>query len=56
LKAASTLFYAPGDTQRRLGFMMPEDWERTLDLMKRYQGLVTEMKADAFYTDAFLPG
>ncbi len=55
LKAASTLFYAPGDTQKRLGFMMPEDWARTLDLMKRYQDLTTDMPATAFYTDSFLP-
>ena len=55
LKAASTLFYAPGDTRKRLGFMMAEDWTRTLDLMKRYQDLTTDMQAEAFYTDAFLP-
>ncbi len=34
---------------------MPADWERTLDLMKRYQDLVTTMPASDFYTDAFLP-
>jgi NitT/TauT family transport system substrate-binding protein len=55
LKAGSELFYAPGDTQKRLGFMMPEDWARTVELMTRYQGLTTDMKADAFYTDSFLP-
>ncbi|AMJ61557.1 sulfonate ABC transporter substrate-binding protein [Bosea sp. PAMC 26642] len=55
LKVASTLFYAPSDSKKRLGFMMAEDWARTLELMKRYQDLVTDMPADRFYTNAFLP-
>jgi NitT/TauT family transport system substrate-binding protein len=55
LKAGSSLFYAPGNAKRQLGFMMPADWERTLDLMKRYQELVTTMPASDFYTDSFLP-
>jgi NitT/TauT family transport system substrate-binding protein len=55
LAAAATLFYAPGDTQRRLGFMMEEDWARTLELMKRYQGLTTDKKATDFFTDSYLP-
>jgi NitT/TauT family transport system substrate-binding protein len=56
LQAASTLIYAPGDTQKRLGFMMAEDWARTLDLMKRYQDLTTDMAPGSFYTNTMLPG
>jgi NitT/TauT family transport system substrate-binding protein len=55
LKAGKAVFFSPGDTKHRPGYMMPEDWQRTLDLMKRYQDLVTDMPASAFYTDAFLP-
>lgn len=38
-----------------IGHMHPGDWEMTLNLMKDYQELKTEMKADAFYTNALLP-
>jgi NitT/TauT family transport system substrate-binding protein len=54
-KAAATLFYSPIDTKRRLGYMMPEDWSRTLELMKRYQELVTDKPPTDFYTDEFVP-
>ena len=55
LKAGTSVFYAPSDSKHRLGFMMPADWEGALDLMKRYQDLVTTMPASEFYTDAVLP-
>jgi NitT/TauT family transport system substrate-binding protein len=38
-----------------IGQMHPGDWQMTLDLMKEYQQLATELKADAFFTNAFLP-
>ena len=38
-----------------IGQMQAGDWEMTLDLMKDYQELKTDMKADAFYTNAHLP-
>jgi NitT/TauT family transport system substrate-binding protein len=38
-----------------IGQMQAGDWEMTLSLMKDYQELKTDMKADAFYTNAHLP-
>ena len=38
-----------------IGQMAPSDWEMTLNLMKEYQELKTDMKADAFYTNDLLP-
>jgi NitT/TauT family transport system substrate-binding protein len=38
-----------------IGQMQPRDWEMTLDLMKEYQELKTDLRADAFYTNASLP-
>jgi NitT/TauT family transport system substrate-binding protein len=35
--------------------MQPGDWEMTLGLMKDYQELKTDLKADAFYTNSLLP-
>ena len=37
-----------------IGQMIASDWEMTLNLMKEYQELKTDMKADAFYTNAHL--
>jgi NitT/TauT family transport system substrate-binding protein len=38
-----------------IGQMQHGDWEMTLNLMKDYQELKTDMKADSFYTNAYLP-
>jgi NitT/TauT family transport system substrate-binding protein len=38
-----------------IGQMVAGDWEMTLNLMKDYQELKTDLKADAFYTNAHLP-
>lgn len=38
-----------------VGQMQAGDWQMTLDLMKEYQELKTDLKADAFYTNAHLP-
>ena len=38
-----------------IGQMIPADWEMTLSLMKDYQELKTDLKADAFYTNDLLP-
>ena len=37
-----------------IGQMLPADWEMTLNLMKDYQELKTDLKADAFYTNALM--
>jgi NitT/TauT family transport system substrate-binding protein len=38
-----------------VGYLAPEDWTQTLSLMKQYMGLETNMNADAFYTNQFVP-
>jgi NitT/TauT family transport system substrate-binding protein len=38
-----------------IGQMHPGDWEMTMNLMKDYQELKTDIKADAVYTNAHLP-
>jgi NitT/TauT family transport system substrate-binding protein len=38
-----------------IGQMQAGDWEMTLNLMKEYQELKTDLKTDAFYTNALLP-
>jgi NitT/TauT family transport system substrate-binding protein len=34
--------------------MAPEDWKRTLDLMKQYQDVQTDLPAEQFYTNRFV--
>ena len=38
-----------------IGQMQAGDWEQTLSLMAEYQELKTDLKANAFYTNAYLP-
>ena len=38
-----------------IGVMQASDWAMTLDLMKTYQELKTDLPADAFYSNALLP-
>ena len=38
-----------------IGQMQAADWDMTLNLMKEYQELKTDLKADAFYTNDLLP-
>ena len=33
----------------------PEDWQATLDALKRYRELDTALPAEAFYTNEFVP-
>ena len=38
-----------------VGVMQAVDWKMTVDLMKAYQELKTDLAADAFYTNDLLP-
>jgi NitT/TauT family transport system substrate-binding protein len=55
LKAGLTLVHSPLGKDKPVGWMAAADWEQTLQLMKDYQDLKTNMPASAFWTDAFLP-
>jgi NitT/TauT family transport system substrate-binding protein len=50
-----SLLFSPANKQKRIGYGPPEDWEATLDLLKKYRGLETTQPATAFYTNEFLP-
>ncbi len=54
LEVSLTLLASPADPSARLGEMSPADWQQTLDLMKEYQDIKTDMPADAFFTNAFI--
>lgn len=54
LDVSLKLLASPSEPSAPLGQMAAADWRRTLDLMKQYQDVRTEMSADAFYTNDFL--
>lgn len=39
----------------RIGYGAEEDWTRTLDLLRQYRGLETDLDWTAFHTNAFVP-
>ena len=49
------ILYSPKNKEKRLGYNVPEDWASMLDLMKKYNGLKTDLPATAFYTNDFVP-
>jgi len=54
LAVSLTLLASPANPSAQLGEMAPTDWQQTLDLMKEYQDIKTDMPADAFFTNAFI--
>ena len=54
LLASLDLLESPDAHGKPLGYMAPQDWTRTLDLMKQYQDVTTDMQASAFYTNQFV--
>jgi NitT/TauT family transport system substrate-binding protein len=55
LRAGLQLVRSARGADRPIGWMAPEDWSDTLSLMREFQDLRTELPAEAFYTNAFLP-
>ncbi len=55
LRAGLPLVRSTRGEGRPIGYMAPEDWAETLSLIREYQELRTELNADAFFTNAFLP-
>jgi NitT/TauT family transport system substrate-binding protein len=55
LRAGLPLVRSARGHGRPTGYMAPEDWAETLNLMKEFQELRTELNADAFFTNQFLP-
>jgi NitT/TauT family transport system substrate-binding protein len=40
---------------KMVGFSSPEDWNHTLELMKKYRDMQTDQPAGSFYTNEFMP-
>jgi NitT/TauT family transport system substrate-binding protein len=55
LKVGISLMNSKATQGKPIGYLAPEDWNQTLSLMKQYMGLETNMNADAFYTNQFVP-
>lgn len=55
LKVGIGLMPSKASQGKPIGFMAPEDWTDTLQLMKQYMGLETSQKAEDFYTNQFVP-
>lgn len=50
-----SLLFSKANTQKRIGWGPPEEWEATLEVLKKYRGVETSLPATAFYTNEFLP-
>jgi NitT/TauT family transport system substrate-binding protein len=50
-----SILYSKHNTQKRLGYNVPQDWAGALSLLKTYNKLETTMTADQFYTNQFVP-
>jgi NitT/TauT family transport system substrate-binding protein len=55
LDVTLSILYSPHNKQKRLGLNVPEDWQSALDLLQKYTEFKTDMKADQFYTNEFVP-
>lgn len=55
LKVGIGLMPSKATKGKPIGYMAPEDWAGTLNLMKQYMGLETNQKAEDFYTNEFVP-
>ena len=40
---------------KSIGYSSPEDWEHTMELLKKYRDLQTDKPAGFFYTGEFMP-
>jgi NitT/TauT family transport system substrate-binding protein len=49
------ILYSPNNKEKQLGLNVPADWESALELLKKYTDLKTDMTADQFYTNDFVP-
>ena len=49
------LLFSAANTQKKLGWGPPVDWESTLEVLRKYRGVETNLPATAFYTNEFLP-
>jgi len=55
LDVTLSILYSKNNVQKRLGLNVQKDWASALSLLKTYRGLETNMTADQFYTNRFVP-
>src|SRR5262249_46313451 len=55
LDVTLSILYSPNNKAKRLGYNVPGDWAAALDMLKNYTDLKTDMKAEDFYTNDFVP-
>lgn len=48
------ILYSGANTERKLGYHVPSDWESMVGLMKEYNDLDSDADAAAFYTNEFV--
>jgi NitT/TauT family transport system substrate-binding protein len=55
LDVTLAILASPNNKEGRIGLNVKEDWDSALNLLKQYSELKTDMTADQFYTNEFLP-
>lgn len=55
LDVSLDIVFSPNNTDKVLGLNVPADWTNVLELQKTYLELQTDMAAEDFYTNDFLP-
>lgn len=50
-----TLLYTPNSQGHPAGWMAPQDWQQSLQMMHQYGGVAQLKPADDYYTDQFIP-
>jgi NitT/TauT family transport system substrate-binding protein len=50
-----SFLFSAANVRQKVGWGPADDWQATLDLMRRYLDVQTDMPASAFYTNEFLP-
>jgi len=55
LDVTLSILYSKNNVHKILGLNVAQDWASALDLLKKYRGLETNMTADQFYTNQFVP-
>jgi len=55
LDVTLSILISPNNKAKRLGYNTPEDWAAALDQLKKYADVKTDMKAEDFYTNDFVP-
>jgi NitT/TauT family transport system substrate-binding protein len=56
LESSLDLIHTPNSEGQTLGWMAPEDWQATIDLLVEYGDLQSDVPVTNYYTNEFIPG